>query len=1289
MYTGKNVRKNLALYVALAVSAGGTYVCAPLVEAAHTVTIASTDTAHGGGVDGTAETGSGSHNEVTIGDAGAGSLPVITGDVYGAHVASGNPENNKLVIRSILLTGNVYGGYTPAGYATWNEVTLSGGTISGDVYASSANLPTPDTIFSRSNTVTIDAAASAPVTVGGTIYVDNHNTEDGNSLVVKGKAVAGNIRNFGKLKFFVGAVPAGDTMLTLTDGVPTGNLKVRDMEFDTSALAAPSDSPYAETKYTLMRNDAGLNVDAGHEWGMEYFDATARLIHHTATYEYVLTTANRTANDTTLTVYGYHYKNHTAADFTAADTAELAWGGRSLSQRDVTGNKLKVTGGTIANAAHTGAVYGGLAENFTNNPLISSADADENTLTLTGGTIDNAYGGRTRVANSAAKLNTLTLDGAAVRTLTGGMGEKAEENKVYVKSGALTGGATGGEATNGAARKNEVHVESAVTGDVRGGVASGDAWGNKALIRADVAGNVYGGHAGADAEANEVALSGGMVTGDVYAGFATGTGVTRDNLVTADAPAAAPALVTGTIYGGNKGAAGNTLAVKGGLTAGNIKNFDTVKFVLGHAGETMLRLTDGSETALDWENGLAFDTSHASASATGISTWTLLDSANAVTFDHYDRAKNITDTLEYVIDKSADGKKIIAKGYQHSHNDGGRVSSGTYLRAWGGLSESGHDVEKNSLSVDGTAIVENAYGGLSHDASHQPAGKAADNTAVVSENAVVTNLTGGYAATATGNTAAVEGGTITGAVIGGRAAAGAATKNIAVLKAGCTLGTSAQPITITGGLAENGAASGNTIDVMSGAVIHGNLIGGDGTTATNDNTVILENATVNGTIIGGTRPNAAGNTLIVDGGGTTAKQFSNLQSLQFIIPESMTAAQAAANPLLQLTSTTQDITGMKIGVQVAGNASPLQKGDEVSLMKVAAGGTITSAAHLQNEVTVKQGVARRYKFSLQKTAANDEIRATVDGISVSEKSKSLVETRAAASALINSSADLLTDAGFAAAGAVAAQAGGSFDAWAVQTGSSMRLHSGSYIDTKGYGLNVGFVRKNALKDGALTFGPFVEYGRGSYDSYLDDGTHGDGTISYIGAGLMAKLSQTSGGYIEGSLRAGRAKSDYKGMLDGDVSNYDSANAYYAAHLGFGHVFKLRHGDLLDGYVKGFYTRQNGTDETVYTNGSPEKAHFDAVTSKRLRLGARYTHKDAQANEMYAGLAWEFEFGGKASAIFGEDAAPSPSLRGGSALLELGYRFAPKNSRVSYGLNLAGWQGKREGISGGLNIAWGF
>ena len=44
----------------------------------------------------------------------------------------------------------------------------------------------------------------------------------------------------------------------------------------------------------------------------------------------------------------------------------------------------------------------------------------------------------------------------------------------------------------------------------------------------------------------------------------------------------------------------------------------------------------------------------------------------------------------------------------------------------------------------------------------------------------------------------------------------------------------------------------------------------------------------------------------------------------------------------------------------------------------------------------------------------------------------------------------------------------------------------------------------------------------------------------------------------------------------------------------------------------------------------------------------------------------------------------------SALLELGYRFAPKaDSRVSYDLNLSGWQGKRQGVTGGISVKWAF
>ena len=51
--------------------------------------------------------------------------------------------------------------------------------------------------------------------------------------------------------------------------------------------------------------------------------------------------------------------------------------------------------------------------------------------------------------------------------------------------------------------------------------------------------------------------------------------------------------------------------------------------------------------------------------------------------------------------------------------------------------------------------------------------------------------------------------------------------------------------------------------------------------------------------------------------------------------------------------------------------------------------------------------------------------------------------------------------------------------------------------------------------------------------------------------------------------------------------------------------------------------------------------------------------------------------------------PSPSLKGSSAVFELGARFAPKDSNVSYELNLNGWAGKRRGISGGVQVNWAF
>ena len=331
-------------------------------------------------------------------------------------------------------------------------------------------------------------------------------------------------------------------------------------------------------------------------------------------------------------------------------------------------------------------------------------------------------------------------------------------------------------------------------------------------------------------------------------------------------------------------------------------------------------------------------------------------------------------------------------------------------------------------------------------------------------------------------------------------------------------------------------------------------------------------------------------------------------------------------------------------------------------------------------------------------------------ISVNPQTKSLVETQAAAIAFLASGSDLLTEVSIPAAETAATQiadivdtpyAGseknsaaasvplstlGSYQLFAAQSFGNMRLKSGSYVDTKGWNLNVGYARRNDLIDRSITFGPFVEYGRGSYDSYLDDGTHGNGKTDYLGIGVMAKTESENGLYIEGSLRTGRAKSDYSGRIGTSSTDYDLSSNYVAGHLGIGQKTELDSGNRVETYAKYFYAHQAGTSVKLSTG---ETYDFGASTSSRIRLGTRYTVKNDLSGEFYAGLAWEYEFDGKGTAAFEGYNLPGTSLKGSTTLLELGYRFAPVDSTVTYGLNLTAFKGKRKGVTGGFNIAWAF
>ena len=587
--------------------------------------------------------------------------------------------------------------------------------------------------------------------------------------------------------------------------------------------------------------------------------------------------------------------------------------------------------------------------------------------------------------------------------------------------------------------------------------------------------------------------------------------------------------------------------------------------------------------------------------------------------------------------------------------------------AYGGRAGSGGDARGNTVTINGGS-ARYVYGGRAEGTG------SADGNRVTLTSGTVRSVLGGSAkgtGNANGNTVIITGCDVH-AVYGGHAA-----------------GPNNNPNH------ESGNADGNTVDI--GAVNVDFVYGGSsqyGTT--NNNTIHLRGTRVSGDVVGGSRPNSTGNTLAIHDFGTRVGGFEYVQNLHFYLPEGTTGN--SGNTMLTINSPSgQDIRGVHIGVGVAGQRSALQKGDVVSLLKTSRGDLTTDAA-LVNDVTGMQGVSLRYKFDLQKRNA-DELIATVTDAAVMEQTKSLVETRAAASTLLNGGADLLSGMGMDAAETAAALPdaatadesnaaieSGRYELWAAQGASGERIETGSYVDAKGWNLAVGFAKRDAMDAGKLTYGPFVEYGRGSYDSYLDDGTHGDGSTSYIGGGFMVKWAGADQSYVEASLHAGRIKSDYSGNISGTSTSYDASNSYLAGHIGLGRKFALGGDAALEGYAKYFWSRQDGTSATLATG---ETYDFGSVTSSRVRLGMRYTKKPASESEFYAGLAWEYEFDGDATATYQGYATPSPSLKGSSGMLELGYRFAPKEGSVSYGLSLTGWQGVRSGITGGANVSWAF
>lgn len=657
-----------------------------------------------------------------------------------------------------------------------------------------------------------------------------------------------------------------------------------------------------------------------------------------------------------------------------------------------------------------------------------------------------------------------------------------------------------------------------------------------------------------------------------------------------------------------------------------------------------------------------------------------------------------------------ENRVLITGGKVGGSYERGSVMTSYTGSVYGGRTDGRGSARKNEVYVNAPIVT---------DAATQPARVATVN---------VDKLVGGYGATATDNDVTILSGTVKGTVYGGYAT----TAGTPEVPAG--VGISAVP--------EISAVRNNTVTIGDKAEIKGDVYGAyaavdasNMTSATDSNTINLYKAVIGGTIYGGMAQDAAGhdvvsgknNTLAVHGYDSKAGDFAGVQNLNFYLPEDVKndpLNDVNAPTMLKLTNVTnvdangkKDLSNIKVGVELDARRAVLHSGDNISLMTAYNANTPVELTpdHLIKAPAEGRQDALRYKFELVTVptadavavptttggtaAVNNKLIAKVTEAALDPQTKSLVETRAASMAFINSGSDLLTDAAMTAAMEAAAtpasesQAGRArvdgtpkeYGMWAVQNVSSMRLNSGSHVDAKGWGLNLGFAKQRVSGRNTLTYGPFVEYGKGSYDSYLDDGLHGSGDMDYLGVGVMAKSQSQNGAYVEGSVRVGRVKSDYAGTIADTHRTYDSSSTYYAGHLGVGQEKQLKNGNTIDTYAKYFFAHQGG-DTVRLSNGAVYD--FDAANSHRIRFGTRYTSKKGDAS-FYTGLAYEYEFGDDFAASYQGYNTPSPSLTGGTGILELGYRFAPQNGRATYGIQLMGMTGQRRGISGGVQMHWAF
>ena len=918
------------------------------------------------------------------------------------------------------------------------------------------------------------------------------------------------------------------------------------------------------------------------------------------------------------------------------------------------GNSVEISDSTIKKN-----VYGGYADNDKN------GSAEKNNVTISAG----------------SKVSGSIYGGCAI--------QNANENKVSFSNVAEVGESVfGGYSLKADSKNNEVTINggSVVTANVAGGVAiEGSSEGNIVRITKSSAANVYGGSGDTSSKGNSVEISEGTISNSVYGGYAD-----NDNNSSAEknnVTISAGSKVSGSIYGGCA-----------------IQNANENKVSFSNVAEVGESVFGGYSLKADSKNNEVIINGGSVETA---------NVAGGVAVEGISEGNIVR------ITKSSAANVYGGSGGTSSKGNRVEISESTISdTVYGGNTEG--NAEKNKVIVGSGSVVQgNIYGGYAHQDANE------NKVSVTNASKVNLSVSGGYSEQGDSkkNEVTIEGTSAVNAYVAGGVALAGISKGNKV-----NIAHSSVNKNVYGGYSLKGNSMDNTVTIDNGTVnenVYGGYTESDGAIAEKIqyNKVIFKNgAKIKGDVYGGydklNKANITNNTLEVVGKDNEAKSIQNFDKLNFFITKDL----VANDTMLKVTGTALiNNAEIKAGVELG---TKLNENDKINLIDAGAlkAENITTGTLTDGLITIDKGI--KVAIGTDGNKLVGVINGTTppggggttppggggttppggggttppDGggttpgagsLYADANAKSPVETQSAALTMLNLGHDLLTTAGYEnAALAVDGEVEGSINPFITMSANNQKLDTGSHVDLKAWNMNLGFAKKINNNSGKLLIAPVIEYGRGSYDSYLDNGTHGDGDAHFWGAGLMAKQLNDDGLYYEGSLRAGRMSTDYQSAVAGGIK-YDNDATYYAAHLGMGKVVQLNDKDTLDYYGKLFYTRQQGDKVTVGTGATYD---FDATTSLRTRLGARYTHQLSEKNAFYAGLAWQHEFDGESNAIvattLGSASAPAPSMKGDTGIMELGWRVN-NSDKFELGLGVNGSVGKQKGVGFNLSLNFSF